>query len=106
LPLLRALKHAGIQTAIVTNNIVSEQRMKIDRCGFTPYVDALVTSEEVGVQKPGAGLFQPPRERPGGSPGEAVMLGDAWATDIEGARGAGVRAVWLNRTGAPARDPA
>jgi len=106
LPLLRALKHAGIQTAIVTNNIVSEQRMKIDRCGFTAYVDALVTSEEVGVQKPGAAIFHTALERLGVSPGEAVMLGDAWATDIEGARGAGVRAVWLNRLGTPTRDPA
>lgn len=106
LPLLRALKHAGIQTAIVTNNIVSEQRLKIDRCGFTAFVDELVTSEEVGVQKPGAAIFHTALERLGVSPGEAVMLGDAWATDIEGARGAGIRAVWLNRLGTPTRDPA
>jgi putative hydrolase of the HAD superfamily len=33
-------------------------------------------------------------------------VGDAWATDIEGARAAGVRPVWLNRFGALSRDPA
>jgi len=33
-----------------------------------------------------------------------VMVGDAWSTDVEGARAAGVRAVWLNRFGAIAPD--
>ena len=32
------------------------------------------------------------------------MFGDAWATDIEGARRAGVRPVWFNRTGAASPD--
>ena len=30
---------------------------------------------------------------------DAVMLGDAWATDIEGALASGIRPVWLNRFG-------
>ena len=29
------------------------------------------------------------------------MIGDAWATDIAGARAAGVRAIWLNPAGTP-----
>jgi putative hydrolase of the HAD superfamily len=32
------------------------------------------------------------------------MLGDAWKTDIEGARRAGLRAIWLNRLGAASPD--
>jgi putative hydrolase of the HAD superfamily len=34
------------------------------------------------------------------------MVGDAWATDIEGARAAGVRPIWLNRFGVTSPDPA
>jgi HAD superfamily hydrolase (TIGR01549 family) len=106
LSLLQALKRAGLRTAIVTNNVLSEQRVKLDRCGLAAYVDALVTSEEVGVQKPGAAIFHTALERIESLPDHAVMIGDAWATDIEGARGAGLRAVWFNRTGASSIDPA
>ena len=105
LALFQALKHAGLRTAIVTNNVLTEQRIKLERCGLTAYVDALVTSEEVSVQKPDAAIFHAALERIRSLPDHAVMLGDAWATDIEGARGAGLRAVWFNRTGAPSLDP-
>lgn len=33
------------------------------------------------------------------------MIGDAWQNDIVGARGAGIRAIWLNRYGIPCLDP-
>jgi FMN phosphatase YigB (HAD superfamily) len=34
------------------------------------------------------------------------MIGDSWANDVEGARSAGIRAVWFNRDGRPSPDPA
>ncbi len=27
------------------------------------------------------------------------MIGDSWAADVEGARAAGIRPIWFNRTG-------
>lgn len=104
--LLRALKSAGVWVGVVTNNIVSEQRKKLDRCDLGVCVDALVTSEEVGVQKPAAEIFQVALTHAHAMPREAVMIGDNWTNDIEGARAAGIRPVWLNRTGAPNPDPA
>jgi len=35
----------------------------------------------------------------------AVMVGDSWSADIEGARAAGVRAIWFNRMRAASPDP-
>ena len=103
--LLSALKARGIRTAVVTNNLVSEQRSKLAHCRLEADVDALVTSEEVGVQKPDPRIFQAALDRVGVRPAEAVMVGDAWATDIEGARAAGVRPIWLNRFGVTSPDP-
>jgi putative hydrolase of the HAD superfamily len=100
LALVGAIKQAGLKLAIVTNNIVAEQRLKIDRTGLAAYVDLLVTSEEAGFVKPDPRIFQLALAQLDAAPGEAVMIGDSWATDIEGARAAGVRAVWLNRFGA------
>ena len=105
LQLLAAFKQSGLRTAVVTNNVLLEQRMKLRHCGLDAYIDALVTSEEVGVQKPDAGIFRAALDRVGAQPAEAVMLGDAWPTDIEGARAAGLRAVWFNRSGAVTGDP-
>jgi putative hydrolase of the HAD superfamily len=105
MPLLAALKNRGIKIIIVTNNVTEEQRTKLGRCGMTGYVDELVTSEDVGVQKPDPRIFQVALERAGVTLDAAVMLGDAWGTDIEGARRAGLRAIWLNRTGAINPDP-
>jgi HAD superfamily hydrolase (TIGR01509 family) len=95
--LLAAIKAAGLRLAIVTNNVIVEQQLKLDRCGLAPYVDALVTSEEIGVQKPDAAIFEAALERVDAAPGEAVMLNDAWHADIAGAHNAGIRPVWFNR---------
>jgi putative hydrolase of the HAD superfamily len=102
--LLAAIKAVGLSVAIVTNNQLIEQQQKIERLCLTEYIDELVTSEEVGSSKPAGEIFQAALERTGASADHAVMVGDAWATDIDGARAAGVRAVWLNRFGQPSPD--
>jgi putative hydrolase of the HAD superfamily len=91
---------------IVSNNLLHEQREKLRGCELDRYVDVLVVSEEVGVSKPAARIFEVALERAGVSGHEAVMVGDSWANDVEGARAAGIRAVWFNRDGRSAPDPA
>lgn len=102
--LLTAMRALGWAIVIVTNNIVSEQRIKLDRIGLAPLVDHLVTSEEVGVSKPHAGIFQHALACVSATCDQAVMLGDAWPADVEGARAMGIRAVWLNRHGVTSPD--
>lgn len=103
--LVDAVRQQGLAVVVVTNNSVAEQRLKLDRLGMTPRVDALVTSEEVGAAKPAPEIFRAALGAASARPSEAVMLGDSWAADIEGARAAGIRAVWFNRTGTEAPDP-
>ena len=89
---------------IVTNHIVSEQVKKIATIGVDSFVDELVVSEEVGVAKPDARVFEAALSRLGGTPDEAVMIGDSWSSDILGATGLGIRAIWLNRYDRPCPD--
>lgn len=103
--LLRAVRDRGWAVVIVTNNIVSEQRLKLARIGLADLVDHLVTSEEVGVSKPHAGIFHHALGVVDAAPADAVMLGDAWPADVEGARAVGIRPVWLNRHGVASPDP-
>jgi 2-haloalkanoic acid dehalogenase type II len=60
--------------------------------------DAIVTSEEVRAYKPHISMFRAVREQLDIEPGESVYVGDRPWADIEGARHAGMIAVWMNRT--------
>ena len=104
--LLTALRfHARI--VIVTNNLLDEQRDKLEYCGLAPLVDALVASGDVGVSKPDPAIFHIALERAGVAASEAVMVGDSWTSDVAGAHRAGIRAVWFNPERAPKpADPA
>jgi putative hydrolase of the HAD superfamily len=70
-------------------------------CGLDAYVNALIVSEEAGVSKPDPAIFAIALERLGVVASDAVMIGDSWAADVEGAIGAGVRAIWFNRFNRP-----
>jgi putative hydrolase of the HAD superfamily len=97
-------RHTSV--VIVSNNLLEEQQGKLRACGLEPHVDLLVVSAEAGVSKPDPRIFEIALARAGVDPAEAVMVGDSWANDIEGAHAAGMRAVWFNRDGMPAPDPA
>jgi HAD superfamily hydrolase (TIGR01549 family) len=104
--LLFALRpHARI--GIVTNNLLEEQRDKLDYCGLAALVDVLIASEDVGVSKPDRGIFDIAIDRLGVAAADAVMVGDSWANDVAGAVHAGIRAIWFNpdRKPAPADPP-
>ena len=98
--LLAALK-PRVRIAVVSNNLLEEQQGKLRQCGFDPYIDALVVSEQVGVSKPDPRIFAIALERLGCAAADAVMIGDSWSADVEGARAAGIRAIWFNRTDSP-----
>jgi putative hydrolase of the HAD superfamily len=106
LELLAALVAEGKRIVVVTNNLLAEQRLKVQRCGLERYLTALVTSEEIGAAKPAPEIFEAALRAGRADAASAVMLGDAWLTDIVGARAAAIRAVWLNRLGVPTPDAA
>jgi HAD superfamily hydrolase (TIGR01549 family) len=94
--LLEELKRRGILIAIVTNNLVSEQTAKLKRLQLEAFVDTLVVSEAVGSSKPDPEIFRHALDALNVHAGDAVMLGDSWTADIEGARASGIRAIWFN----------
>jgi putative hydrolase of the HAD superfamily len=104
LELAAALSARRTPFVIVTNNGVAEQRRKLERVGLDRHLSALVTSEEVGVAKPARRIFEVALEAGGAGPGEAVMLGDAWHSDIAGAQAVGIAAIWFNRLGLESPD--
>ena len=84
---------------LITNGPADVQRAKIDLLGIEPLLDFALISGELGVEKPDPAIFHEALRRAGATPEEAIFVGDSPDHDIAGARAAGIRAVWMNRTG-------
>ena len=67
------------------------------RAGLAELLDAVATSAEVGASKPSGELFAAALALAGVDAWQAVHVGDSWGEDVEGARAAGIDAVWLRR---------
>jgi len=96
-------KHASV--AIVSNNMLQEQKEKLEFCRLAAHVDVLVVSEEAGVSKPEPRIFRIALDALRAGPENAVMVGDSWDADIVGAQRAGMRAIWFNPLRRPSPDP-
>ncbi|MHB8571759.1 MAG: HAD family hydrolase [Candidatus Dormibacteria bacterium] len=103
--LLRELRRRGHRLVVLTNGTVDPQRHKADRLGISALVDAVLVTEEIGKHKPHPKAFHAALDAVGGSPENALMVGDRRDTDIDGALAAGLsRAVWISRC-RPHPDP-
>ncbi len=67
--------------------------------GIGELLEVMVISDEVGMKKPDPRIFRMALERLEVGAEEAVFVGDNLELDIAGARGVGMRAVWLNPDG-------
>ncbi|HBY95872.1 MAG: HAD family hydrolase [Ardenticatenaceae bacterium] len=65
------------------------------------YLEFVVVSAVIGLGKPDPLLFRHAIQRAGVAPQEALFVGDTYATDILGARAAGLRPVLIARTHRP-----
>ncbi len=100
---LAALRAAAPSRPIglVTNGPAETQRAKIALLELDGLVDFAVVSGEFGVEKPDETIFVEAMRQGGATAEATIFAGDSPAHDIAGAKGAGIFAVWVNRTGAP-----
>ena len=104
--LLNLLRERGLKIGVLTNYLREVQQETLETIGLLPYIDALVTVSDA-PPKPHAGSYEAICAALSVSPGQAVMVGDSWPNDVEGAVAAGLRAVWYTPSGqaAPADVP-
>ena len=85
--------------ALVTNGAPDLQREKIQGTNLARFFDAILISGEVGIGKPDCRIFKMALDALVASPSETVMVGDSLTRDILGAQRAGLKGIWLNRSG-------
>jgi len=87
--------------AILTNGAPDLQRRKLEGAGLARYFQHVLVSGDVGIGKPHPDLFRILLKQMEAAAEAALMIGNNLVTDIQGAHAAGIRAVWVNRSGAP-----
>ncbi len=85
---------------IVTNGIAEVQRSRLSASPLMRYVHGVVISEEVGSQKPDAGIYNAAMNLCGRPQKEGVlMVGDSLTSDILGGLRFGIDTCWYNPSG-------
>jgi putative hydrolase of the HAD superfamily len=92
---LGLIRAAGLIAAVISNSNGSVRAI-LDGLGLGAYLDFVLDSSEVGVEKPDPRIFRLALERSGLGPGQAIYVGDLYSVDVLGARAAGLAAFLLD----------
>lgn len=96
--LLECAAENRLPVALVTNGPSDLQRDKLRVLGLDAAVEVIVISGEVGRAKPDPTPFRLALKRLDIDSRDAWHVGDSLATDVGGARAAGLVSIWLNRS--------
>jgi putative hydrolase of the HAD superfamily len=101
---LERWRASGMRLVVASNWDVSLHDV-LATIGLRERLDGVVTSAEVGASKPSRELFEAALRVARTPAADAIHVGDSFAEDVEGARAAGLDAVWLVRDGAGTPAP-
>jgi putative hydrolase of the HAD superfamily len=86
--------------AVATNGPMDVQRIKLTVSGLRRFFSVVIASSELGWGKPDRRIFDAAVAQLGTPPADVLVVGDSLEKDVAGAHAAGLRCVWVNRTGA------
>ena len=90
------LKSKGYKLGAITNGITIKQWEKLIRLNIHSFFDAVITSEEVGKEKPEKLIYDVALRKMNGNPEKSVMIGNKFKADALGAVNAGLSAILVN----------
>jgi putative hydrolase of the HAD superfamily len=94
--LLNYLSDKKYPMHIITNGFEITQHMKIKNSGISHFFTEMITSEQSGIMKPHAAIFDYAFAKTGTSADKSIMVGDTLEVDILGALNAGMDAAYFN----------
>lgn len=104
---LEWLLSRGVRVAALTNRshggaaFLEELRQE----GLLGYFEVVISSDQVGYRKPHPAIFERTLEALALAPGDCAHVGDRLVADVEGARRAGMTAIWMRRLAPRERAP-
>ena len=97
-PALTNLKERGLILGLISN-VDRDIASLYQGLGLSAWLKVMVTSQEVGFNKPHPEIFQAALKQAGIKPAEAIYVGDQYQIDVLGASKAGMLGVLLDRNG-------
>ncbi len=97
-PALTDLKSHGLILGLISN-VDRDITSLLNELKLYSLLRVVVTSQEVGLTKPQAGIFQEALRRAGTQAAEAVYVGDQYQIDVIGANAVGMKGILLDRGG-------
>ncbi len=97
-PSLVALREAGLTVGLISNSDTNVEPM-CQQLGITDYFSFIISSCDVGCEKPHPRIFELALTNAGVQPEEAVHVGDQYHSDVVGARELGITPFLLDRSG-------
>ena len=95
-PVLTLLRERGLTLGMISN-VNSDITPLCQELGLSELLQIVVTSQDVGVSKPHPEIFQEALRQAEVQADEAIYVGDQYQIDVEGANGAGMKGVLLDR---------
>ena len=95
LGVLAYIRKGGYKVAMIANGDSAGARNIIKATGLQDYFDAIIISEEVGIEKPCRGIFEAALAKLGVKAKNTVMVGNRIDADILGANRLGMKSVWF-----------
>ena len=89
-------KNIGVKIGILTDYETEYQIQKLENLGLINYIDTIITSEEVGIEKPSSQMFQTILRKMDLRTDEVIMIGDNFDKDIKGAVNINILSYWFN----------
>ena len=86
-----------VKMGVISNSLPDVQYGKLKTLGVKDIMACIVLSEEYGIRKPDPRVFQYAAQLLEVETSECLFVGDSFATDIMGAKSAGMLACWLKR---------
>jgi len=80
---------------IISNGFREVQYYKFEHSGLADCLTYTIISDEIGINKPQPGIFQIALDKNGVRADEAIMIGDSYSSDIQGAKAAGIDQIWI-----------
>ena len=80
---------------LITDLTAYIQYRKVEKLKIDEYIDYIVTSEEIGVEKPDKKIFTRALQKINLSSGDVCMIGDSYEKDIVGSLNIGIKPYWL-----------
>ncbi len=95
-PALKELKDKGLILGLISN-VEQDMTETLTRLKLPDWLTIIVTSQDAGAGKPRPEIFRYALKKAGIEPAEAIYVGDQYRVDVIGSRGAGLKAILIDR---------